>query len=366
MSVLECGCVPVWLSSVEKCGAIMLNYCGLEKLPCDKMCTDHRGMVVTFYLKRNKLSCLPADLSKQYPSLTELHLPSNRICALPSCIGRLCQLQHLDVSDNELEQFPPSISGLVNLIQLHAAHNNLKKFPSGLENLQRLEVINVSHNRIYLLPKSISSCRNLKRLHISSNNLTTIPYELCTIPNLEQISLCSNKLIHIPIDVAKCKKMISLDIDNNVRLNALPFTLLEIGCHYEGCGRLEPSTLEPGYKQLSLEIEQENIGVSTVVPESIKARDLSAYSQSVPSLKEMSSLLVYRYFRGQQLISLKTVLPLDVWDAIMVPFGHCYNCNSPMFWEGFVSIAHMTLSDCYSTFERKKFYWLSYTCAFCR
>ena len=77
-------------------------------------------------------------------SLTQLHLASNDLQALPFSIGALKNLQMLTISQNQLTELPNSIGHLTSLITLYLNSNNLYAIPRSIGNLKSLELLDLS------------------------------------------------------------------------------------------------------------------------------------------------------------------------------------------------------------------------------
>jgi len=90
-----------------------------------------------------------------YPFLKKLYLNHNKLSTLPSAIGRLRGLTHLDLSVNELVTLPPEMGMLVNLNSLLLFDNNLQTLPYELGSLYRLEMLGIEGNPLDENMKSI-------------------------------------------------------------------------------------------------------------------------------------------------------------------------------------------------------------------
>ncbi|EQC37274.1 hypothetical protein SDRG_05498 [Saprolegnia diclina VS20] len=69
------------------------------------------------------------------------------VCKLSVVLERLPQLEHLDVSRNNLKSLPPAIFSLRHLTSLNVSGNKLSSLPDGLlSNLASLEALYVEDN----------------------------------------------------------------------------------------------------------------------------------------------------------------------------------------------------------------------------
>ncbi|CAG5132445.1 unnamed protein product, partial [Candidula unifasciata] len=78
--------------------------------------------------------------------LTVLYLDNNHLSHLPSQIGTLVNLEHLDASHNFINQLPPEIGDLVNLRQLKLSSNRIQDLPYELGKCFQLQTLDLSNN----------------------------------------------------------------------------------------------------------------------------------------------------------------------------------------------------------------------------
>jgi hypothetical protein len=162
------------------------------------------------------LSSLPYQLS-HLKNLTNLVLHSNKLTELPYSIGDLEKLKMLDVSRNALQSVPTQIQKLSQLSTLNLASNKLKSLPCLQENtklgaldlslneleqfpdicyteLNHLAELKLQGNKIADIPHSISALTALKIADFSDNALSQVPAELADISKLKDVSLRGNRL----------------------------------------------------------------------------------------------------------------------------------------------------------------------------
>lgn len=82
----------------------------------------------------------------RYQFLGELYIASNKLSRLPSEIGDLRQLKHLDVSYNQLTEIPPELGMCTFLKQLLLFNNNVSELPYELGSLHMLDVLGIEGN----------------------------------------------------------------------------------------------------------------------------------------------------------------------------------------------------------------------------
>lgn len=163
------------------------------------------------YLSNCKLDSLPVEILN-LSKLKVLDVKRNcsvyekRSIEVPEQIGRLKNLETLDVSDNSYEigvdekayriffsglKLPDSIGELSNLKTLINDQNPVD-LPASITKLKKLEKIQMQgSSRVWSrhFPKHISEIDNLKNLDISCNPLDEIPQSILNLKNLEELNL---------------------------------------------------------------------------------------------------------------------------------------------------------------------------------
>ena len=169
------------------------------------------GLIITFrtYIKRARAlkiiarRNLPAGLPR---NIEHLHLPMNRMVALPASLGTdalaLPLLRSLDLSANGIEHLPPgALSGLPSLRKLNLGFNALTAVEDGgLEGLGRLEQLDLRYNRIgQLHGRCLRPLRSLLDLSLRGNRLEVIRPDLFQDnAMLQRLDVSRNNLAQIP------------------------------------------------------------------------------------------------------------------------------------------------------------------------
>jgi len=112
------------------------------------------------FLKVAMLSSLPESIGK-LTNLEELNLKDGRLTSLPESIGKLTKLEKLTLFNNKLTSLPPSIGKLTNLEYFNLGLNpKLTSLPPSFGNLTQLKKLYLFGTPITSLPKSIKKLRN--------------------------------------------------------------------------------------------------------------------------------------------------------------------------------------------------------------
>ncbi|KAF2743668.1 hypothetical protein M011DRAFT_496791 [Sporormia fimetaria CBS 119925] len=110
------------------------------------------------------LKIVTPPLFQYYTFLTKLYLNFNKLTFLPSAIGKLRSLVHLDLSLNDLRFLPSEIGMLVNLKELLLFDNQLETLPFEMGSLYKLEMLGIEGNPITEDIKSIIVEQGTKEL----------------------------------------------------------------------------------------------------------------------------------------------------------------------------------------------------------
>ncbi|NXS24731.1 TLR2 protein, partial [Mystacornis crossleyi] len=155
-----------------------------------------------------------SSLSRWLGTLEELAVTDSRITSLPCTIGRVFRaLRSLDLAQNSLGDgsLSPSFcqGAFPQLRELSLHHNNLRSYRSvceGVELLPELQHLDLSHNELMADPSS--SCQwpaSLRHFNLSNTGLDEVPTPLP--PNLEVLDMSHNHLHAADISLSSLKKL---------------------------------------------------------------------------------------------------------------------------------------------------------------
>ncbi|KAL3476386.1 transcription factor [Aspergillus californicus] len=100
----------------------------------------------------------------------------------------------IDFSGQGLRALAPSLFNYFFLEKLYLNHNKLKELPSQIGQLRKLTHLDLSGNGLTELPIEIGMLTNLKQLSLFDNNLRTLPYEMGYLYRLEFLGIEGNPL----------------------------------------------------------------------------------------------------------------------------------------------------------------------------
>jgi len=156
---------------------------------CQRIDIDFRGMTRLTSLiiqdnlhkmERGKLdSVILSDTICDLRSLTHLDLSNSDLWALPREIGRLQNLEVLDINGCMLLTMPACMSRLAKLKTLHARENGFDEIVKDIGDMRSLTHADMLNNNIRSIPASICDLVNLRYLCVSSEEdpVTPIGFE---------------------------------------------------------------------------------------------------------------------------------------------------------------------------------------------
>lgn len=145
----------------------------------------------------------------------DLDLSFENISEFPSEIGNLYNLKELIAIDSRLISLPVEIGNLKNLIKLDLCDNYLISLPSEIGNLKFLTKLNLRNNKLTSLPPEIGKLMNLSELRLYGNMLTSLPSEIENLTNLKVLNLKNNQLTSLPYEINNLEQLEVLDVRGN-------------------------------------------------------------------------------------------------------------------------------------------------------
>lgn len=209
--------IPRNLTSLELLTSLVLthsnlkqfeNACGLTKL--------------TFLdLSRNQIEYVPKSISL-LQNLESLILNNNAIKYVHPEASVLTNLKVLDISENQIPSLP--FDKMENLTSLNIADNKIEEISPGMLQSKYLSNLDISKNKISLFPESISAAVDLKHLNISSNRIQLIPSDVFMLTELINLNIRDNVIQQLNHLVGNLVKLKTLDLGKN-QMNTLPHEL---------------------------------------------------------------------------------------------------------------------------------------------
>ncbi|KAM3929474.1 PH domain leucine-rich repeat-containing protein phosphatase 1 isoform 2-T2 [Leptodactylus fuscus] len=143
------------------------------------------------------------------------HLPENLFYSQ--------DVTHLNLKQNALRLNPdPAIEGTLDdlhrfskLKSLNLSNNNLGDFPLAVSGIPTLMELNLSCNGVRVLPPAVGAMKNLQTFLLDGNCLQTLPTELGNLSQLSYLGLSFNEFTEIPEVLEKMAAMDKLCMPGN-------------------------------------------------------------------------------------------------------------------------------------------------------
>ncbi|XP_013419186.1 leucine-rich repeat neuronal protein 3 [Lingula anatina] len=218
LTILGLSCLTLTTAEVGKDPAEIWNTTCVSNCSCAIKNTDFGVKLKTVDCHNLNLLSIPSDL----PLDTEaLLLQGNDLTSVENTILPLPQLQHLDLSYNNLDslQEVSVIRNLTSLRYLNLANNKLTSLSrdsfSGLHNLNKLFLSNNALQQIE--PETLDELSSLRSLFLQENRLTSLnPQWFSNLPYLDELTLSANQLRVLPDGVFRpLRKLTKLSLNSN-------------------------------------------------------------------------------------------------------------------------------------------------------
>ncbi|XP_010277605.1 PREDICTED: plant intracellular Ras-group-related LRR protein 1-like [Nelumbo nucifera] len=200
LSTNQLEVIPDSIAGLENLEELNLSSNLLESLP------DSIGLLLNLKIldvSGNKLKALPDSIC-HCRSLEELDASFNDLTYLPTNIGyELVNLRRLSCHLNKIRSLPTSICEMTTLRHLDVHFNELRGLPHAIGKLTNLEVLNLSSNFSDLieLPDTLGDLTNLRELDLSNNQIHALPDTIGRLDKLTKLNLDQNPLVLPPMEV---------------------------------------------------------------------------------------------------------------------------------------------------------------------
>src|SRR3990167_3745243 len=165
-------------------------------------------------LNNNNITIITSTIGK-LQNLQELDLCCNQITQICPEIGKLHNLRELYLSSNKINNMCPEIGQLINLQKLYLSLNKMTFICSEIGQLQNLQELYLNNNQITFICPEIGQLQNLQELYLRNNQITQIYPEIGQLRNLQGLHLSHNQITIIPANIIQCNNLRYFLYDNN-------------------------------------------------------------------------------------------------------------------------------------------------------
>lgn len=176
-------------------------------------------------LSNNDLTEFPAELTF-LPCVHYLNLGHNKIASFSASFGELTAVTYLNLSYNNIASLPLCITELTNLKELDVIFNQIKEIPFSLSSLDKLSTLCLGWNKFDYFPHEVVSLPSLTSLRLQANEIRSIEL-FRPMPSLSEFIISWNKLENLPESISCLPNLRWLDI-SNTNLKTLPYGLMAL------------------------------------------------------------------------------------------------------------------------------------------
>ncbi len=133
---------------------------------------------------------------------------------LPSEIGKLKNLEELNLTLQDLKMLPSEFTQLANLKILDISYNDFESFPTEIFSCENLDSLDLKLSHITAVPNEISKLKNLKKLILDDNRLSNFPMAVTSLTELRELSITNGNIKTIPKEIGNLTNLEKLDFGN--------------------------------------------------------------------------------------------------------------------------------------------------------
>nr|CAH7741256.1 unnamed protein product [Callosobruchus chinensis] len=191
---------------------VILHHNRLSQLPENLVLFRN---ISTLDISNNGLKILPNIL--EHLSLVKLIAKNNLLHnnSLPKCFTNCTTLRELNLSGNQLTQFPEQILDFVNLKFLYLGGNGMQQISKNIWRLKNLQVMALGGNELTEVPATLGQLYCLQALVLCDNKIETLPANIANLHKLRSLLLHKNKLRTLPPEIIALKNMVELSLRDN-------------------------------------------------------------------------------------------------------------------------------------------------------
>ncbi|EGG25050.1 villin [Cavenderia fasciculata] len=149
----------------------------------------------------------------QVKKLVKLNVSFNQINQFPSTVHQLAFLTTLNLSNNQIPSMHTFIGLAKSLNILNLSFN--KTLPGDIGKLDRLTLLDLAENELQSLPNQLGQCKALTKLYLDNNDFLELINEVGQLEQLRELNLRSNQLVDLPSSMQRLKRLSILDLEDN-------------------------------------------------------------------------------------------------------------------------------------------------------
>uniref|UniRef100_A0A4W5MEC3 PH domain leucine-rich repeat-containing protein phosphatase 2 n=1 Tax=Hucho hucho TaxID=62062 RepID=A0A4W5MEC3_9TELE len=220
---------PVGQMVSQRINSVDLSCCSLEQLPPNLFYSQdltHLNLKHNFLPTDHRLHQL-----QRFSRLRSLNLSNNQLGQFPMAICDIPTLTEVNLSCNYLTNVGQAVGSMTNLQTFLLDGNCLSELPSELGSLQRLGYLGLSFNQFTHVPQVLERLVSMERLCMAGNSLDTLVLQSFRLLRVKHVDLRLNKIrVVVPDEPDLLRHVTQLDVRDNglEELDASLFPCLEV------------------------------------------------------------------------------------------------------------------------------------------
>uniref|UniRef100_A0A8C7S3Q9 PH domain leucine-rich repeat-containing protein phosphatase 2 n=1 Tax=Oncorhynchus mykiss TaxID=8022 RepID=A0A8C7S3Q9_ONCMY len=213
----------------QRINSVDLSCCSLEQLPPNLFYSQdltHLNLKHNFLPTDHRLHQL-----QRFSRLRSLNLSNNQLGQFPMAICDIPTLTEVNLSCNYLANVGQAVGSMTNLQTFLLDGNCLSELPSELGSLQRLGYLGLSFNQFTHVPQVLERLASMERLCMAGNSLDTLVLQSFRLLRVKHVDLRLNKIrVVVPDEPDLLRHVTQLDVRDNglEELDASLFPRLEV------------------------------------------------------------------------------------------------------------------------------------------
>eukprot|EP00063_Salmo_salar_P071671 XP_014046506.1 PREDICTED: PH domain leucine-rich repeat-containing protein phosphatase 1-like [Salmo salar] len=213
----------------QRINSVDLSCCSLEQLPPNLFYSQdltHLNLKHNFLPTDHRLHQL-----QRFSRLRSLNLSNNQLGQFPVAICDIPTLTEVNLSCNFLTNVGQAVGSMTNLQTFLLDGNCLSELPSELGSLQRLGYLGLSFNQFTHVPQVLERLASMERLCMAGNSLDTLVLQSFRLLRVKHVDLRLNKIrVVVPDEPDLLRHVTQLDVRDNglEELDASLFPRLEV------------------------------------------------------------------------------------------------------------------------------------------
>uniref|UniRef100_A0A8C5IKF9 protein-serine/threonine phosphatase n=1 Tax=Junco hyemalis TaxID=40217 RepID=A0A8C5IKF9_JUNHY len=214
----------------QRISSVDLSCCSLEHLPANLFYSQD---LTHLNLKQNFLRLNPSpSTSRAFTKLKSLNLSNNNLGDFPLAVCSIPTLTELNVSCNGLRSIPAAVGEMHNLQTFLLDGNFLQSLPDELEHIHQLSYVSLSFNEFTDIPGVLEKLTAMDKLCMSGNCMDTLNLQvLKRMPHIKHVDLRLNSIRRLEAEeIDFLHHVTQLDLRDNKlgELDATVFNNVEV------------------------------------------------------------------------------------------------------------------------------------------